>query len=48
MNSMIRWLTEHPLAVNLTSVLIVALGVLTVSQLPQKTFPGRENSRCQV
>jgi multidrug efflux pump subunit AcrB len=39
MNSMIRWLTEHPLAVNLTAVLVVALGALTALQLPQKTFP---------
>jgi multidrug efflux pump subunit AcrB len=39
MNSMIRWLTEHPLAVNLTGVLLVALGILTATQLPQKTFP---------
>lgn len=39
MNSIIRWLTEHPLAVNLTALLIVALGALTALQLPQKTSP---------
>ena len=39
MNSIIRWLTEHPLAVNLTAVLVLVLGVLTALQLPQKTFP---------
>ena len=39
MNSIIRWLAEHPLAVNLTAILLVSLGVLTALQLPQKTFP---------
>lgn len=39
MNSLIRWLAEHPLAVNLTAILIVALGAFTALQLPQKTFP---------
>jgi multidrug efflux pump subunit AcrB len=39
MYSIIRWLAEHPLAVNLTAVLVLALGVLTALQLPQKTFP---------
>jgi multidrug efflux pump subunit AcrB len=39
MNSIIRWLTEHPLAVNLTALLVVVLGTLTAIQLPQKTFP---------
>jgi multidrug efflux pump subunit AcrB len=39
MNSIIRWLVEHPLAVNLAAVLVVALGALTAQQLPQKVFP---------
>lgn len=39
MNSIIRWLTEHPLAVNLAALLVLVLGVLTALQLPQKTFP---------
>jgi len=39
MNSIIRWLAEHPLAVNLAAILILALGALTALQLPQKTFP---------
>jgi len=38
-NSIIRWLAEHPLAVNLTALLLVSIGVLTALQLPQKTFP---------
>ena len=39
MNSVIRWLAEHPLAVNLAAILVVALGTLTAVQLPQQTFP---------
>ncbi|MDP3315444.1 MAG: efflux RND transporter permease subunit, partial [Devosia sp.] len=39
MNPVIRWLAEHPLAVNLAAILIVALGTLTAVQLPQLTFP---------
>lgn len=39
MNPVIRWLAEHPLAVNLAAILIVALGTLTAVQLPQQTFP---------
>ncbi len=39
MNSSIRWLAEHPIAVNLMAILLVGLGVLTALQLPQKTFP---------
>ena len=39
MNSIIRWLTEHPLAVNLATVLLLAMGALTALQLPQKTSP---------
>ena len=39
MNAIIRWLAEHPLAVNLSALLVVALGALTALQLPQKTFP---------
>jgi len=39
MNSLIRWITEHPLAVNLVAVLVIGMGALTASQLPQKAFP---------
>jgi len=39
MNGIIKWMAEHPVAANLTMVFVVALGVLTAIQMPQKTFP---------
>ncbi|MGV8952576.1 MAG: efflux RND transporter permease subunit, partial [Cypionkella sp.] len=39
MNGIIRWLAEHPLAVNLSALLVLGLGALTALQLPQKSFP---------
>lgn len=39
MNGMIRWITEHPLAANLTMMLLLALGLSSALSLTQKTFP---------
>jgi len=39
MNAIIKWMAEHPVAANLTMVFVVALGVLSALQMPQKTFP---------
>jgi len=39
MNAVIKWMAEHPVAANLTMVLVLALGLLSVVALPQKTFP---------
>ncbi len=39
MNAMIKWMTEHPVAANLTMVLVVVVGLLSAISLPQKTFP---------
>jgi len=39
MNSIIKWMAEHPVAANLTMVFVVVVGVMTALQMPQKTFP---------
>ncbi len=39
MNAIIKWMGEHPVAANLTMVLVLALGLLSILSLPQKTFP---------
>ena len=39
MNGIIKWMTEHPVAANLAMVFVVALGVVTATAIPQKTFP---------
>ena len=39
MNGLIKWMAEHPVAANLTMVFVVALGILSALQMPQKTFP---------
>ena len=39
MNASIRWMTEHPVAAWLTMVLLVVMGFVTATNLPQKTFP---------
>ena len=39
MNSIIKWMAEHPVAANLITVFVIAVGILSVTQLPQKTFP---------
>lgn len=39
MNGIIKWMAEHPVAANLTMILVVAVGILSAMSLPQKTFP---------
>jgi multidrug efflux pump subunit AcrB len=39
MNSIIKWMAEHPVAANLITVFVIAVGILSVTQMPQKTFP---------
>ena len=39
MNSIIKWMTEHPVASNLITIFVVVLGVISAIQMPQKTFP---------
>ena len=39
MNSIIKWMTEHPVASNLITIFVVVLGVMSAIQMPQKTFP---------
>ncbi|MEM8788743.1 MAG: efflux RND transporter permease subunit [Pseudomonadota bacterium] len=39
MNGMIKWMTEHPVAANLTMILVIAVGALAATSIPQKTFP---------
>ena len=39
MNSVIKWMAEHPVAANLTMVFVVIVGLMTAFQMPQKTFP---------
>lgn len=39
MNTVIKWMAEHPVAANLTMVFVVALGLMTAFQMPQKTYP---------
>lgn len=39
MNAIIKWMTEHPVAANLTMVLVIVVGVFTAMNIPQKTFP---------
>jgi len=38
-NAAIRWMAEHPVAAWLTMILLVGMGAVTASNLPQKTFP---------
>ncbi|MEL7343777.1 MAG: efflux RND transporter permease subunit, partial [Pseudomonadota bacterium] len=39
MNSAIKWMAEHPVAAWLVMIMVVAGGILTASNMPQKTFP---------
>lgn len=39
MNPVIKWMTEHPVAANLTMVLVLVVGLLSLFAIPQKTFP---------
>ncbi|MEM8536493.1 MAG: efflux RND transporter permease subunit [Pseudomonadota bacterium] len=39
MNAAIKWMAEHPVAAWLSMIMLVGLGFLTASNLPQKTFP---------
>lgn len=39
MNAVIKWMTEHPVAANLTMVLVLIVGLLSAITIPQKTFP---------
>ena len=39
MKSIIRWMTEHPVAANLSVIFVLAVGLLSAFGLPQKTFP---------
>ena len=39
MKSIIKWMAEHPVAANLITVFVIAVGILSVTQMPQKTFP---------
>ncbi len=39
MNAAIKWMTEHPVAAWLLMILLVGMGAITASNLPQKTFP---------
>ncbi len=39
MNAAIKWMAEHPVAAWLTMILLVGMGAITASNLPQKTFP---------
>lgn len=48
MNGVIKWMTEHPVAANLTMILAVAIGLVCAVALPQKTFPDFSLDRIQV
>ncbi len=39
MNAAIKWMAEHPVAAWLLMMIVVAGGVLTATNMPQKTFP---------
>ncbi|MEL6582980.1 MAG: efflux RND transporter permease subunit [Pseudomonadota bacterium] len=39
MNAVIKWMTEHPVAANLTMIFVILAGMFSASTLPQKTFP---------
>jgi multidrug efflux pump subunit AcrB len=39
MNAMLKWMAEHPVAGNLTMMLVLIVGLLSAAALPQKTFP---------
>ena len=39
MNAAIKWMTEHPVAAWLSMILLVGMGAITATNLPQKTFP---------
>ena len=39
MNSIIKWMAEHPVASNLITIFVVGLGFMSAIQMPQKTFP---------
>ena len=39
MNAVIKWMAENPVAANLTTLLVVAVGLMAAISLPQKTFP---------
>ena len=39
MNRIIAWMTEHPVAANLSMIFVLGVGLLSALNLPQKTFP---------
>ena len=39
MNGIIKWMTEHPVAANLTLIFALGVGLISALSLPQKTFP---------
>ena len=39
MNGFVRWITTHPVAVNLTMIFIIVAGLASATSITQKTFP---------
>ena len=39
MNGLIKWMTEHPVAANLSMVFVLGIGIISAVKLPQQTFP---------
>lgn len=39
MNGLIRWITTHPVAVNLTMLFVIVAGLVSAGSITQKTFP---------
>ena len=39
MNALIRWITTHPVAANLTMIFVILAGLASANSITQKTFP---------
>ncbi len=39
MNGIIKWMTEHPVAAHLSLIIVLLVGLFSLTQLPQTTFP---------
>ncbi len=45
---MIKWFAKHPTATNLTMVAIIALGLISLSDLQRETFPRIKNDKVSI
>ncbi len=45
---MIKWYTQHPTAANLTMLVVIILGLISLPNLQRETFPRISNDKISI